>query len=209
VSVAQLRQLVGVEAALGCDCALFLDTAALLQGTGVTLPGALRPGRYLVSAFGRSGAPTEQKRFAARVAQRLGLAHVDMPWLATGNEEEFLRRLLLISQAACCVSDIYHVTVSALRERVPVLCLARSGRAANTIDDEKKRLLFYGYGLKECLVDIDELLAMRSEAAVSAFIDEHAERLRDARLRAILHELLPAHVAEWRPRLLDLLAAGG
>ena len=203
VSVAQVGGVLGLKADLGCDCAFLLDSEPLIQG--LQLPSELKPRRYIMAGFARSGLSGEQMTLANAIAKQLGMPVVSVRWLAMKNDREFRTALAILRNAALCLSDVYHACVSGLREGVPVLCMARSGDGSWTLDDEKKRILFLSLGLGDWLVDLDELAAIKRPRLYGELVAELVQRVGTAP-GDLLRSLLFPMIERWRSRLRDALA---
>ena len=208
LSPVQLKNLVGIDASVGCDSAMFLQSDRLPRMPEMSLPPDLAPGRYIVTATGRSGFANEQASFINALSYVTGLSAVKIDWLNTRSDEAFLRSLKILQNAKLCVTDIYHLCVNCLRERVPVFCFYRSGFAGHSLDDEKKRLLFYGYGLHEYLIDLDQMAFSKSSAFRDFVIKKTVSRLEQDSLYEMLNRNIPANVALMKEQLRDHIVTG-
>jgi hypothetical protein len=92
-----------------------------------------------------------------------------------------------------------------MREKVPVFCFCRSGSASNSTDDEKKRLLFFSYGLREYLIDLDQLVSVKSQAYKTTLVEEAAARIDVPSVHDLLNRRIPASVAKQKDILLSRL----
>jgi hypothetical protein len=205
VSSSQLRDLLGIDASCGCDCAMFLDCDNIPRFREAVLPSGLVDKRYIVTSIGRSGCVDLQMRFLSSLSQELNVPLVQLDWLNTKSDDELVTSLKILRHAKLCVTDIYHLCVNAIRERVPVFGFYRSGLANDAIDDEKKRLFFYGYGLREYLIDLDQLLFAKTQTHVAAFVREVARMANDKSVLEAISDRILSSVARHRQALMDEL----
>ena len=166
VSVAQLDLHLDRRVTLGLDCAFLLDSGPFIEPS--TVPTGLRPGHYIASFFARSGREAEQDAFTKQLARQAGIPIVRLSWFDCVDEATFCKQLSTLNNARYCVTDTYHLAVNALRDGIPTLCMAKSGKADRPIDDEKKRILLHGLGLGDYLINLDPLCADIFDADNSA-----------------------------------------
>lgn len=200
-SVAQLKTVMDMKVELALDCAFLLDSDAVIA----TAPSPdLTPKSYIVESFGRSGMAAEQRALVRTLARKKHLSVVTLPWLQMTDEAAFPSWLAVLRGAAFCVTDIYHLSVNALRDGVPVLCTMRPGSGDRPVDDEKKRLLFQSLGLCDRLVDLTTLSLVPNGPVGSETVDSLLARL-DSIEAAAVQATLQGPVTRWCSRLREVL----
>jgi len=205
VSVAQIKNLMNIEVTLGCDCAMFLQSDNVPGMNQIHLPTGANQHGYIVVGIGRSGLSSEQARLINGVSLATGLPVLQVNWLNVSSDAEFLHALNLVRNARLCISDIYHLCVNAIREKVPTFCFYRSGFAANTLDDEKKRLLFYSYGLKDFLIDLDQLAFSKAPQTWDLAVQKLLHHASQTAVHETLHTHIPQHITRLREQLLNVI----
>jgi hypothetical protein len=164
-----------------------------------------KSGGYICVAFSRSGYRSEQWEIARMMSHMLNLPIVELPWLNCPDEKSFLSCLKILKNSACCVTDIYHLCVNALRECVPVLCSSKADFPRHTLNDEKKRQLLISMGLRDWLIDIEEYAAIKQSKIKRFYIDMFIENIFCTKKRSFLSEGLSYYVLSWRQKIRDIL----
>lgn len=127
---------------LGCDCAFLLDT------NDIAGAGSACPDGYIGFSFGRTGNSEPLLAFAHKVGKAMGLPLVNIGWLSTPGQ--FANKISLIKGAKFVITDIYHLSVTSLRENKPVFCIGSGcSYSSTTLSDKKKEFLFKQY-LADC-----------------------------------------------------------
>ncbi|MFM6985551.1 MAG: polysaccharide pyruvyl transferase family protein [Hydrogenophaga sp.] len=139
----------------GTDCALLLDSSALPRPA---VPPVGSP--YLLCSFGRSGANRALMTFAAEIARRKGLLLLTMDWLGQPSGINGLaEKLAYIKGAQLVVTDIYHMGVTAWREKVMVIGIGQGASSVNgTLSDKKKEIFFRQILASDNHVYLEDLL---------------------------------------------------
>ncbi|MBI3903484.1 MAG: polysaccharide pyruvyl transferase family protein [Nitrosomonadales bacterium] len=122
----------------GCDCAFLLDTRAIAPAAHAHANG------YIGYSFGRTGESGPLVELAHEIGKAMGLPLVDVGWL-DGNRQ-LAQKIALVKSAKFIITDVYHLSVTSLREGKPVFCIgAGSAHATATLSDKKKEFLFKQY----------------------------------------------------------------
>jgi hypothetical protein len=121
----------------GCDCALLLDIdTTVYKNTGSTDP-------YMVYSFERCKNNDQFERFAIQLAENQKMRAVKIEWLhPKSSVKNLLENLELIKNSKFAISDIYHFSINAWRERVPTLTIGRGNSypSQGTLGDKKKEI---------------------------------------------------------------------
>lgn len=128
VSTALANQL-GAKSIFGCDLAFLLDSSNIKPCDNC-----------LVYSFGRIGENEKLEQFTKSFAEFLGLKALDCGWFSGSSLEE---KLSYIKGAALVITDIYHLSISAMRENKPIFCVGKGlSDSKTTLSDKKKEILF-------------------------------------------------------------------
>ncbi|RST87423.1 hypothetical protein EJC49_05455 [Aquibium carbonis] len=175
---------------LGCDCAFFLKTREAAGEQRHEQSGRV------VHAFGRSGSTMLYKGFTELLAGMAGRSTHDLGWLDRTQPLEIDQKILDIRSAAFVVTDIYHVAVTALREGVPLLCLARGTAATETtLADKKKEILMSQHFARRNLVHQEIIhLTSSSDKTVKDLARQCLETVGDTNHQAVVTARLRRHV---------------
>lgn len=124
----------------GCDCAFLLDTNGIARSGQTRYP----ENGYIGYSFGRSGDGEALVEFVRKTGSALGIPVVDIGWL--NGPEPLAHKISLVKGARFVITDIYHLSVTSLRERKPVFCIGRGcSYSTSTVSDKKKEFLFKQY----------------------------------------------------------------
>lgn len=160
--------------AFGCDCALLLDAASWA-------PAALVDRPYAVCSFARSGNSTALRAFAGVVAKTAGVQLVQAQWLDMSGIDGLERKLALIRGAKFVFTDTYHMAVSTLREKIPVLCAGWGAKGIQgSLSDKKKETFFQQAFLRKNYLFVEQISdAMKSDAQVASLARSALEAVED------------------------------
>ena len=138
-SVNYLSQLIpSVNARYGCDCSLFLD----INQMGIDEP-IVDAEPYIAYSLGRSGANSAILALLNVIAAISKKRLVNINWLDNSGVDGFRKKLSLLKGADYVITDIYHMSINALREQKPTLCIGKgSDNVLTTLSDAKKQLFF-------------------------------------------------------------------
>ena len=180
----------------GCDCAWLLDSGPLVRAAPVTPPRTPPAGKTIAIAFGRSGAGTALRAFAAVIARLSGSRLVDLAWFDRSGVAGLSRKLAQLQACDLVLTDIYHLGVSALRERKPVLCFGRGTSAvAHSLSDKKKEVFFTQSLLAPHYVYVENVLdALQSDASTLALANTCLATLQAAAPQALAHQAMERQV---------------
>lgn len=146
------------RASLGCDAALLSSP----QSLNFEVP------EYAVYSFGRSGRPNDSRELAVELGRQAGIPVVDADWLGCSGPQSLQQKLALVRGAKWVFTDVYHLSVTAIREGIPVALLGKGvERTERTISDKKKETLFTQYLLNDWYFFVESSLdgLDRQEAA--------------------------------------------
>lgn len=122
----------------GSDCALFLDTNEFYccQST--------KNKKYIAYSFGRSNCNAELIHIAKQLSLKLDLELVNVNWLDKSGIDGLLKKICLIKNSEFLLTDIYHCSITGIREKIPVVCFGKGASVPNkSLDDKKKEIFFY------------------------------------------------------------------
>lgn len=190
------------QSAFGCDCALLLDAQRLPPAP----PPPAQP--YALHAFGRSDGNLAQAAFARElsIASRCGTR--PLTWFDHSGFEGLFRKIALIRGARYVVTDIYHLSVTALREGVPVLCIGRGASTVrNSLSDKKKELFFGQAFAADNYLHFERLHAsLNANAATRELVDQSLRALTRDDSHAFVVDALRHQAALAAQRLAHALA---
>lgn len=188
---------------LGCDCALLMDSQAFAPAPD----GTKEP--YLAYGFGRSDGQLALAAFAENVARQAKVKSVRLNWFNRTGQRGLETKIGLIKGARYVLTDIYHLSITALREGRPTVCLGRGASYGETsLSDKKKEIFFAQHFLGQNYIFVESLFAaLPTDSAVKSLTLRVLERLDDAAAAACARDMLSNRVARARGRLLEALAA--
>ena len=116
----------------GLDCALFLEL----------ISKDIDKQNYICYSFGRSGLNEEFLEFSKTVANKSELELVDISWLDKSGLDGLSKKIDLIKNSSLLITDIYHCSITGIREKTPVIALGRGASTVKTTLDDKKKEIF-------------------------------------------------------------------
>jgi len=164
LSVNFANQMIGEDRSfLGCDCALLLNTS------NWNIESPEKP--YFVTSFGRSGSGILLETISILISKITGLERINIKWLDTGGIDALHKKVGLIKKAKFVLTDIYHLSLTAVREKVMVICFGNgNSRIENTLSEKKKEIFFLQSLLSSNYIFIDDVLkSYNSDLEVSRF----------------------------------------
>lgn len=181
-SYAELRSLAPnhVVLAPGMDCAFLLDQPR----------PRFRRARYFVHLFRRSEI-SESDAIISDVARATGLEPIPIiHWLRLAavnlngfpfvlRSHLFFRMLEMIGEAAFVLTDVYHLSVNAIRCGTRTICVGRDGDQDTTVSDLKKRVLLEDLNILEDYLEVGPETTASEIAAMVHFRLKEAEYFHD------------------------------
>ena len=122
---------------LGCDCALFLELKNLENKK------ANISDNYIITSFARSDGNLVLLSFANLLARISNKKMINIPWLDNSGIKGLKEKINLIRGADFVLTDIYHLSVTALREHTPTLCFGKGASIIETSLSDKKKEIFF------------------------------------------------------------------
>lgn len=122
---------------LGCDCALLMN-ADFIQLSPEDKP----KDSYILYAFERSEHNFALRYFAKIISTLAKKDSIEIRWLGD-SEEDLYRKIALVRNASMVLTDIYHLSVTAVREKVPTLCFGDGVSGPDTSITDKKKEIFF------------------------------------------------------------------
>jgi len=174
----------------GCDCAFFLRNRAPEH------KGPTGQRGYIACSFGRSGSTSLYRVFVALLAEMSGRHLTDVSWLRLEHAQDLDQRIAGIRNAAMVVTDVYHMAVTALREGIPVICLARGTTPpTGTLSDKKKEILMTQHFAGRSLVHQEVLHRMlANDQDARAFAEICLQTVSDQAYQDAISRGLSRHV---------------
>jgi hypothetical protein len=177
---------------------LEFDPAFLLNTNHISSAKSSKP--YLCYSFGRSGKNDQLLSFIKHYARAKGLFVVNIDWLGLESKTNFLNKKLSVIKGANVVfTDIYHMGVNALREKINVIMFGNALDAgSSSLADKKKEILFYQELIQEAYIQCESIpekskydtLVGRVDDAVAMYKYSQyhtllANRIKDYKMRVI------------------------
>lgn len=180
----------------GCDCAFLLDT-------GNKTP---KLKNYLMYSFGRSGQEHAQVEFAHQLAKKLHLEPMDIKWLDL--KIPLAKKIQLIKQASVVLTDIYHLSITGLREQIPTLCVGQGNSyAVLSLSDKKKEILFKQHFAENYYIFLDEIISSSNNTEERMkMIDRCSELLMNTDQLAIISNMLSKQIERASSKLCKALS---
>ncbi len=200
------------RSALGCDCALLLDAddALPMQWAAESIRAEL-PERYVACGLGRSGHQGELLSFANTVARECKLPLVNIDWLhSLYGLDALAGRIALIRRAELVITDIYHMSVTAWREKVTVIGIGKAvSYGRTTLDDKKKEVFFRQIMASHLYCYVEDILRARDDRQLSGDLAARLVAAADEeRTRGAVTDFIARQIAHAETRLLSALTDG-
>ncbi len=199
------------RSALGCDCALLLDAddALPMEWAADSIRSEL-PERYVACGLGRSGHQKELLIFANAVAREYKLPLVTIDWLhSLYGLDALAGRIALIRRAELVITDIYHMSVTAWREKVPVIGVGNAASYGRTTLDDKKKEIFFRQIMAShlyCYVE-DILRAGDDKLLLNELVGRFVAAANGEREQCAVADFITRQIAHAEARLLSALTA--
>jgi len=201
------------RSALGCDCALLLDADAVLPMAWAA--ASVRTGlpeRYVVCGLGRSGNQAELWNFANAIATAYKLPLINIDWLqSVDGLGDLAGRIAAIRGAELVITDIYHMSVTGWREKVPVIGIGRAvsyGRV--TLDDKKKEVFFRQIMASHLYCYVEDILrAKGDELLLRGLVRRLVSAASGEREQGAVADFIARQIAHAEARLLSALTRSG
>ncbi len=198
--------------ALGCDCALLLDADAALpmEWASASIRTEL-PERYVACGFGRSGHQAELLNFASAVASACKLPLVKIDWQhSLYGLGALAGRIALIRRAELVITDIYHLSVSGWREKVPVIGIGHAvSYGRSTLDDKKKEVFFRQIMASHLYCYVEDILRAKDDELLQQdLVQRLVGAVRVEREQGAVADFIARQIAHAEARLLSALTDG-
>jgi len=192
----------------GCDCAFLLDTTLF---PNVPYPDdQIVPEGCLLYSFARSGADEALATFAKQLGSRLRLPVTSFTWFSNNSDPNaLLGKLKSVRRANVVITDIYHLAVSAIRERKAVFCVGQGcSYAIGTLADKKKELFFRQILAERYYLFCEMILKGRDDIQIrESLLDHCVKHLNEGEALGLIVDQHTEHVAKTKAQLVDGLKA--
>jgi len=174
------------SATFGCDCALLVDSTELV------LEKITEKSGYIAYSFERSNGSLALIAWTRQIAQLCNKKIYYLPWLDNSGYAGLQTKLDIIKGADYIITDIYHLSVSALREGIPTLCVGRGTLDIQNSLSEKKKEIFFGQAFAyQNYIYFENLLdAMKSNYETMQLANKCVNILQDNNSNAIIFNSL-------------------
>jgi Polysaccharide pyruvyl transferase len=184
----------------GCDCAFFLDTSSWKSTDTIGQP-------YILCSFGRSEASLMLQAFTNLLGSFARIKVVNIDWLDNTGFDGLKTKIALVKHANLIITDIYHLSVTALREDKQVICIGRGAQTiCSSLSDKKKEILFYQSMLANNYLFFEEIhKSMQNNSEALKLVKRVIDVAFDSTSRLVAHSFLTRQISSARDRLLNTL----